>query len=585
MTRWNQRLSSVCLSQVQTKIENALNTYILAALDEEIRKYTSAIETIVSEQTLNNQKEIVNAVKDLNSFKSYFEKMAIPIMKGMLFGDQSLNGLEHSNVELYLNSKKQMEARRKNLDIFETGAETLGSALAAQYYRIKTLPEAKGINPVKDPSSKEPNLYYTAVFEQINKMLSIIGFRRMDRTQQMSLYRHFRGPIAELDVYKYDCNSDKFTRQQEKMQNFVRTKSYDDFVDWRENCEGYTQSPETLFALPDRLSIKGSFDPDDKEFEQTKSASVVGQTEIIRSGSLMLQFFQDWKNHQDDYDKGMGSEVFSNVLVFPKHAFVNLTIALATLPVRGFTKWNSNLYLFNALGNEFVGWPQKGMPPPENPAVFAAVADILADKNSRIIRSSDLARFIIAIDEFLKATEGVEQTKATVINPPNKKEKENLNSILEGRKLLKLIMAGVSNFLTSRFQESDGGFWHSYALDDTSSGQQGSLIQKKEVARSLDDQLLIIDALFRTYEQWKGMGVYISALDAYHFMNNKLFDAQIGMYRSHENGDAEQIRPEQYLYLILTFNKIGKYHINPESRKQALSLAKFYEGKWLEWLQ
>jgi hypothetical protein len=81
------------------------------------------------------------------------------------------------------------------------------------------------------------------------------------------------------------------------------------------------------------------------------------------------------------------------------------------------------------------------------------------------------------------------------------------------------------------------------------------------------------------------MGVYISALDAYHFMNNKLFDAQIGMYRSHENGDAEQIRPEQYLYLILTFNKIGKYHINPESRKQALSLAKFYEGKWLEWLQ
>ncbi len=585
MYQFTGQIAQLCLEDVQVKIEKALNEYILATLDEEIRKYSSDIEKIVSEKTLSNQKDIVDAVSTSEKFKAFFEKMAVPIMDKMLFAGQTRNGLESSKVSVLFDAQGKMKTQRQNESVFETSAETLGVSLSANYYRLLTLPKVKGVSPIKDAKSDLPNEYYVTVFEQINKMLSMIGFRRMDKSQQKSLHRRFHGPIDELDVYKYDCTFAKKQRQQSKMQAFVRTKDFEDFVDWRENCEGYERSGETYYSLPDRLAITGTFEPDDSVFGAQQESSVLGQSEVIRGGSLMLKYFQDWKTEKDDYDLGIGAEVFSNVHVFPKHAFVNLTIALATVPVRGFTKLNSNLYLFNANGEEFVNWAEKGMPPQNspNPVALAAIADVLTNGSSRILKAADLAHFIIAIDEFLKATDGVEKTKATVINPPNKKIKENLNSLIEGRRLLKLMMAGVSNLLTSQFQDPDGGFWHTFDLDNKTKGDIGSLVAQSN-KRALMDQVLVIDALLRTYGQWKGTGVYLAAIDAYHFMNRLLFNPTTGFYNTLE-GVSSVVKPDQYLHIIRMLDMMRTMHPIDESREQAERMMKFYESKWLNWSQ
>lgn len=293
----------------------------------------------------------------------------------------------------------------------------------------------------------------------------------------------------------------------------------------------------------------------------------------------MLRFFQDW-NQPDDYDKGMGSELFSNVQVFPKHAFVNLTIALATAPIRGLTKLNTNLYLFDLNDSELVNWAEKGMPDQggDSPIAFAAITDIINQVHSRVTSSEDLARFILAIDEFLSATEGIENTQATVINPPFVKEKENLNSLLEGRRLLKLMVAGVSNILTSRLQDKDGGMWDYFDLDKKE-------VVREERGRSLKTQLYVIEALLKNYELWGGRGAHLAALESYHFINNALFDENMGVYRAYEKEGDLGLRPQDYLQLIRVLKKISHYHFDQESKKQAERLMRFYENHWLEWIK
>jgi len=350
----------VCLDEVRKTLDRSVNRYLLSELDVQIRNWGSMIEKVVADKTTTKLVDISHSVESQEKFSEFFDKMAYPELDRMLFTAGPIPGIENSKVQLFVDFENQFSTRRSNANTFDTGAEVLGVSLAAQYRRILGLPEFE-----KTPANSKE--YYRVVFSQINKMLSMIGFRTMDHRLVPSLHRQFYGSVAELDVYKYECSTKKVEAQKIKKERYEgavarnEKPSPDDFVDRREDCEGYEGYANTLFAIPDQMTMSGPFTPG----VGSKYASVGGQAEIIRGAAYMLKYFNDWKG-PNDFDAGMGKETYSEISIFPKSALVNLAVAAMTTPIRGLQKENSSLKLFNVLGNEMLGWAKNGLPDLDN---------------------------------------------------------------------------------------------------------------------------------------------------------------------------------------------------------------------------
>lgn len=586
INRFRSDLTPVCITRIQHLLDRSINLYLLTELDQQIRNWGGLIGNIVHDKTMENLTSIAGAVGSEDKFTEYFSKMAYPIMGNMLFeGEGTLSALENSRIQLMVNARDQLTTKREVYSQFDTGAETLGVSLAAQYRRILELPEFEK----KAPNSKD---YYRVVFSQVNKMLSMIGFRTMDNKLVPSLHRNFYGTRTELDVYKYECSPEKTEKQQAKKDRYnedlreKKTPSPDDYVDIREDCKGYEDYIKNMYQIPDQMVIFGSFSPGSYK----KYSSIRAQAEVIRGGSLMLNYFNDWRG-PNDFDTGLGKETFSEIEVFPKHAFVNLAVAVSTAPIRGLQRVNSPLKLFNSRGQEMQDWTQKGIPDFENPdpnmsaeekadnqIIQAAIASLLENGPSKIIKIEDMAYFIVAIDEFLNATRGIENTQASVINPPDKKIKENMDMILKGRKLLRMMMFAMSNFMVSRMQDPDGGFWAQYELNKSGTG---SIL--KDQPRSLEVQLSAIKALLAVYRNWGSEGALVSAVESYYFMNQRLWNPITSFYKVNENSNGTEVKPYVFMDAVMNFRRIAPYLNNANSQAQAQRMFDYYSKEFLKW--
>lgn len=584
--RFRNDIEPVCITRIQMLLDRSINLYLLSELDEQIRAWGSMIEGIVHDKTMDNLQSIANAMRSPQEFESYFSKMAYPIMSEMLFNDDTLNALENSKVQIYVDKRDQLSTRRENLNQFDSGAEVLGLSLAAQYRRILNLPEYEQIAP----NSKE---YYRIVFSQINKMLAMIGFRTMDNKLVPSLHRSFYGNIPNLDVYKYECSPEKAQKQQEKKARYAdalknnQSPSADDYVDIKEDCEGYEDYVHNLYQIPDQFVLSGPF----KSGTYKKYSSVRAQSEVIRGAALMLNYFSDWRG-PNDFDLGLGKEKFSEIEVFPKHAFVNLAVAAMTAPIRGLQKLQTPLKLFNSLGEEIKGWAKDGLPDPDNldpnlsaeekaqkQIVQAAIVDLFQSGPSNTVRAEDMAYFIVAVDEFLMAINGIEKTQASVLNPPDKKVKENMEMILKGRRLLRMMMFAMSNFMVSRMQDVDGGFWTEYRISEDTSKSD---VVVKNRPRTLETQLAVINALLRVYKNWGSESALVASVEAYYFMNQKLWNPTTSFYKVSETANGP-VKPYLFFEALIGLKRLIPYLNNANSQAQAQRMFDSYSKEFLKW--
>jgi hypothetical protein len=584
--KFNSDINPICISRIQIILDKSINTYLLSELDNQIRTWGSMIEKVVADKTMQNLNSINTALGSSEEFKAYFTKLASPLISNLIFDEPTIPGIENSKIQLFVDDVNQFRTKRSNWSQFDTGAETLGVSLAAQYRRIIELPELENVAA----NSKQ---YYKIIFSQINKMISMIGFRTIDNVLVHSLHKNFRneesvlGVYKELDVYKYDCSPSKADIQKikkEKYESALRSgqiPNQDNFVDIREDCSGYENFHDNIFEIPDHLTINGPFEPG--SFNE-KISTVRSQAEIIRGSALMLKYFNDWQG-PNDFDKGLGGEAFGEIHLFPKSAFVNLAVATMTVSIRGFQRENSPLKLFNLAGQEITDWLKNGIPNPDNPVsiepskqiIQAAIVDMLPTGPSKIIKLEDMAYFMVSIDEFLKATDGIEQTHASVINPPDKTVKENLEAIIKGRRLLKMMMFGMSNFIVNRMQDPDGGFRAYYSLETNQ-------VIKKDEPRTLEAQLSVIDALLRVYGQWGSQAALMGAVESYYYMNQKIWNPATSFYRMSEDASSVEVKPYIYLKAVMNFKNIAPY-LNPNSQAQAQRLFEVYSKEFLRWDQ
>jgi len=530
------------------------------------------IEKVVSNQTLNNLKTLSAAVENRDKFIDFFHSKAYPLMDQLLFNkDPTLPAIESNHVQLFVSPTNKFSTKVASDGKFETGAQVLGESLAASYYRLKGMQEFENI----DPTSMD---YMKQVFLQINKMLAMLGFRDFERNLVPSLHRPIFGTHPELDVYRYDCSPAKRQRQQEQLAKDPTA------VAWREDCTGAEDFNDDMFAVPDQLAMSSGFVPEEGVFP--KKASAIGQAEIVRGVALMLEYFRDWKG-PNDFDKGMGEFLFQGVHLFPKTAFVNLTVGLMTTPVRSFKKPNTPLKLFNVNGTEIKDWlakdvfskdPVKVAERKNNPDLQlsqAVIPDFSPEGTAKTIRTQDIAAYIIALNEFLDATDGIEGSNATLIKPSGGKPPEVLNAIIDGRKQLKMLMYGMSGFLMSRLQDADGGFWHEYSLETYQ-------VINKDQPRTLEDQVAVMQAMMKVYHQWGGNLSLEAATEAYFFMNQKLWNQVSGFYAADESQKTLDIKPQTYLDTLYAIGELAP-RLSPQSRDQAQKIFDFYTGQFLKW--
>ncbi len=559
---FERRTQNLCISGIANSVVQSINEFLLRKLDSVIRAQDQNLQKVVLGSVKKNLENLRKSVGQISDFGQYFDKLAIPELKRVMFTDiESLPAIERKDVSLNLIDRR-LTIKPIVGTTFITGAEVLGASMSANSKRFEGLSKIEG----KDPKTKE---YWRVVFAEINKMLAVLGFRKMDNTMFQSLHRPIFGALSELDVYKYDCNPTLLDKQEKLKTESKSMPTADNRITRLEDCNGYTQFSDSYFAIPDTLVIESGFTPVDAG---TPNVSVAGQAEVLKGASGMLSYFKDWEKTEDDYDVGLGQLDYRGFRLLPKQAFVNLSFGIMSVALRNLRRTQTQLRMFDQWGQEIKDWMKSN--DPRSLRISAALSNLSADGRSQIIRSSDLARFIIAIDEFAKSTDGIEGTKASVINPPDKKERINLKALIAGKKQVLVMMVGLQNFLVSKFQDKDGGFWHTYSLD------KNQLIDT-ETPRKLEDQALIQNALLRTYARWGGQGAKWAAIDSVHFSNTKLWNGKIGFYNATESGG--QVNPYVFVLTLRNLRNVIPLFKSEKSRDQAKRVLEFWDSKFIEW--
>lgn len=435
-----------------------------------------------------------------------------------------------------------------------TNAQTLGRSLSLQAKRLKILDQDPRVN-------KGEVGYWEEVFTPLNKLMAIGGFRYMENGPRFTaFFRKVLGPRGDYDM-------DIFNYKDEK----------------------------GIFSVPDRMFVTKDFT---LATEVTRSsgvaASVHGIAELLRGASSLMFYFRDWV--KNGFDENLGTRTYKGIEIFPKSSFYALGLGVAAVPLLnltrdGFVGYGNSGALYEAPllapptdeGRTMECPVFEGVPGANNkidPVIAVALTSLTSHGRGDIVKSADIARFILAADQFVESTSGVENTSARPLIKEDNGFRSVMKQILCGRKSVRTLMIGLSNFLTSRMQYVDGGFAQAYSLTekrivpDFNKGKtiEGGIAED----RYLEDQLLVLQALSKVYSQWRGEAYRHIAVDTYHFLNTKMFDKNIGFYKKSESALTSQAADLRLMTLTLkTLDSIEKL-LPPEDVEQF----EFIRSQW-----
>ena len=192
------------------------------------------------------------------------------------------------------------------------------------------------------------------------------------------------------------------------------------------------------------------------------------------------------------------------------------------------------------------------------PATLAGIVDIVKGQRSQTIKAVDAARFLLAIADFIEATEGIENTKAAPLIKPGADGQTPVEMIFQARNQLGMLIVGLGNFISHELQSADGGIRSTYKRE--------SLSTNASEPRTAGDQATCILALLTAGESIDKQIYDWSALDAYAFMNRKLFNHATGFYSTSE-ASKELPSADDIANILLAGEKL-KSRMTDKSRAQ-----------------
>jgi|GEM_PF-1898278 hypothetical protein len=411
-------------------------------------------------------------------------------------------GFEANSVNIDISSKADAVITPMG-DKKSVEARTVAASLSAQAVLLESAPSA------------EP-WAIRAALSHVNKLVSIGGYRKADGVLVPGLL----APVENVSEYL-------------------------DLLNMSENKISY--------RIPDQLPMKDAFHP---EMNYAKNFSAAAYAEQIRGLSSSLRVMADWK--QSGFDRALGhikaqdltSEVASPALeqnLYPKQQLYALTVGDIAVLLQDITKKATPVFLLT-LNKKTIWADQFDKLADDETAIMAGVVDIKDGKRSNIVHAQDIAKFAMAIGEVLQATDGVENTKSEILLQKDENGKRPIDSLIEGRKDMKLLLVAMANMISSQMMNSKHLVQARYYL------------LQKEAANDpehlVEEQVIAIRAMIKAYEVTGIKNYLFTAQEIFFAMNKHMFDFEAGFY---VNGSGEELDFPRKVQTLLALQELKPY--------------------------
>lgn len=475
------KLTEYGIYKIRDEVDAAARQEIIKSALAAITDFLPTLPVFVKDKMLaevNKYKKQIAAIE--NDFEG-FAKTRIQNWANSNF-KTPLRGFETNRVQFSWKAGESFTVNnlQKPDKTIQTGAEALGAQLAiAQKFLPK---EEDGQHAMR-----------AALVEPIVKMLAITGFRKPGGSL-------FPSAMLALDG------------EPEQLFNV-----------------GHLLQGKTSFAVPNQFSASSSRLIMDRK-SATKNSSVSSQAELLNGFSQQIAFHRDWEKNR--FDEVLGSVRIEDVVpevprgaidysLFPKDIVFTLAVGGAGGILQNIIRDLSPAFLL--LDKEEILWGNDYEKISDGKiSTVAAMVDIVNGKRSNQVRTADIAKFILALDAFIEATDGIEKTNSPILKEVGENGRSVLEELEDARRYLRLFQMGLTNYLVYVAQNKDGSFASSFLLGKTLTKNSDSIL--------LTDQVLAIRALNATEKRLNLPLFRWAALDAYYFLNRKMWNAKQQFY-------------------------------------------------------
>lgn len=531
-----KKLNEFGVDKIHAQIDAAGRDSIVDSAHQMVVKFLPSLpnllrDTVVS-QVAPYLKTIAKIRADVAGFtRSHLEPWAA---KNLAL---PLKGLEAGSVTVSLQARDQISVipvapkRGGGLTIVDTGAETLGASLSLAQTFL--------------PAQNGPGLQ-AALLEPIMKLLAIGGFRQANGKPFPNFLLPIDGPVQKIF----------------QLPNLMKEP--------------------TTYAVPDSFQANEQFQMD--RVHARKNVSVAAQAELLRGIARQVGFYRDWE--QNIYDVSLGKILVEDLVaeipkglvktgLLPKDVLFAMALGNAGALLENLVLEATPAFLVLEKGEILWGDRYQEIRGDKVSAV-AGIVSIVDGKRTDVVKTGDVARYVLALDEFMAASEGMEKsTSAILLKPTNDGKSTLLADLVEIRKKLSLVQMGLTNYLVYVALQPDGSLGAEFRV--------GRGMEKIAGARHLEDQALAIRALLASAKRLELPLFRWSALDIYYGMNKNFFDADRQFYGTELSADGKHSGTAglgQVVQVLLAGEELTDF-MPTEARAQWEQLAK----PWLKALQ
>jgi len=485
------------IKKIQKELSTSVNEYLLKSIYEQLKVQLQSFPHIIGDivqSAVNERISDLNHYLDGSNYGDFFaEKSAVWGEKVLFAGQKNIPGLERSRFRLSAKENGNYQILPDTLVSRKVvSSSTMGTSMSAAVKRLVGITEYEGI------STTSPE-YYKLVMQLLNKIPALGGFKKIDD----QLYPSFHVQLGVADpFYK--------------------------LMDIKEQIK----STDT-FAVPDYISVNPPFQFNKLETSRRYKLnfSVQGQAQLLKGLSLTAQYFADWK--VNGFDDQMSQFVLGNLMpnvpqeleneaLFPKDKLYEYSLGISANILKNLVRSESNLILVTHSGREIGGNEiESALNDANDVPLYAAIVDRGMIGQDKHVSAAALSRFIIALGEFLKSVEGVENSKSTLIQETQNGGKPILNLLKSEIKKVRVLTLLFANFLTNKMRGEDGLIYSNYSLQK---------MQPVGSIRFLEDQALSIKALLVSADILGMQGLLGTAYDIYFAMNHRFFNEELGFY-------------------------------------------------------
>lgn len=485
-----------------------------------------------------NEKILAHLMLEIDSFaismlRDLPETFMQQIDQGLVAKAQELAGIQN-NYSGYLKELLTLWARKNltissgrvagfeapslNLNISKQSKFSLNSVSDALDLKASTAGATMGANALllQDPT-KATSFKMQSALSQVNKLIAIGGYRN----DQKKLIHAILCPIEK-------------TRTPLDLMNFSKSN--------------------LSYRIPDKIKLLDSFRVADDVFYE-KDFSAAAFAEQIRGLSQMLRVTADWKKSGFDDTLGkiraqeLTQEVQSPSLdraLFPKDMIFALNLGDAAVLLKSITKKSTPVFLIT-LDNKTIWADQYTSGGSETP-IMAGLVDIKDGKRSNTVQSQDVAKFLISIAEFIKATEGAEKTKSDILHEKDENGRTPLQALVEGRKDLRLLVLALANFISNQLMNEQALVQSTYYLTQMERSNNPEYL--------IEDQVYAIRALIAAWQVTQLDAYMNSAQEIYFALNKNAFSQQDRFY---VNGDGTALTFPQRVHTLRAMVELKPY--------------------------